>query len=382
VRLPYGRTPYEVDLPGATVLLAPPLPEPRPLAELLDAALDMPLGRPRVEALTHPGDRVTVIVSDATRAEPRAALLTALRERISGVRWTLAVATGTHGPVGPDLLRCLGIPSQLAADMIIVDHDGHADHDLVELGVTPHGTPVRLHRCAVEADLVIATGCIKPHYFAGFGAGVKAIFPGLGAARAIRANHLLKTAPGSRAGIVDGNPCREDLEDAVALLATPTFLLDGVLGPDERVHAAVAGDLRLAFRAGTELARTWFTVRASPSPLVIASDNLPMTASLYQAAKLAAAAAPLVAPGGTLVLVAECFEGIEPLETVNEAVFRIGVLPRLARNTTLALISSLDPAQVERTLLRPLTSLAPLLAGCPHPIVIPHASELIFEVHS
>ena len=71
-------------------------------------------------------------------------------------------------------------------------------------------------------------------------------------------------------------------------------------------------------------------MRARPAPLVIASDALPVTASLYQAAKIAAAAAPLVEPGGTLVVAAECTDGIGPLDVVNEAIFRIGVLPRLA----------------------------------------------------
>jgi nickel-dependent lactate racemase len=332
--------------------------------------------------MVRPRDRVTIIVSDTTRREPRADFLAALRTRITDVRWTLAIATGTHGPVGRDALAQLGLPRELAGDMTVVDHDGHDDRDLVDLGVTALGTPVRLHRCAVEADLVIATGCIKPHYFAGFGAGVKAIYPGLGAAAAIRINHRLKTAAGARAGIVEGNPCRADLEAAVALLATPTFLLDGVLGPDERVHAAVAGDPVRAFRAGAELARPWFTVRAPSASLVIASDDLPMTASLYQAAKLAAAAAPLVAPGGTLVLVAECFEGIEPLAVVNEAVFRIGVLPRLAPGVTLGLISALPRDQVSRTLLQPLDSIVSLLASHPMPLVIPNASELICEASS
>src|SRR5205823_12754576 len=168
------------------------------------------------------GRRVTVAVSDATRAEPRAAFLDALRRHLSGVEWTIAIATGTHGPADVDRL---GLPAWARA-ATIVNHDGRSG--LVDLGTTARGTPVRVHRCVVDADLVIATGCIRPHYFAGFGAGVKAIFPGLGDATAIRINHRLKTEPGARAGIVDGNPVREDLEEAVARVATPKRLLNGV----------------------------------------------------------------------------------------------------------------------------------------------------------
>jgi nickel-dependent lactate racemase len=379
VELPYGRVPYRLDLTGRDATMVEPAPQdpPPPLPEILDAALAAPLGRPALSALVSAGSRVTVIVSDATRTEPRAELLSALRRHLPAVRWTIAIATGTHGPspIGP-----LGLPETGAT---VVNHDGHRADDLVELGVTRRGTRVRLHRCVLDADLVIATGCIRPHYFAGFGAGVKAIFPGLGAAAGIRANHALKTEPGARAGIVDGNPCRDDLEEAVSFLPTPTFLLDCVCGPDHAVHAAVAGDPLIAFRAGAELARPWFTVRARPAPIVIASDALPVTATLYQAAKIAAACAPVVEPGGTLVLAAECPDGIGPLNVVNEAVFRIGVLPRLAPGVSIRLVSSLSPSKVACTLVDHAVSIETVLgerAG--RILVIPQASQLLIEPSS
>ena len=365
VELPYGRAPLVLELGDATVLRAPVLPPPPPIAALLDAALPSSLE----------GRRVTLIVSDATRAEPRAAFVRAIRSRLpSGTTLTLAIATGTHGPASAAFVAEL---VRLARPHAVVNHDGHRDDGLVTVGTTRRGTPVILHRCAVEADLVIATGCIRPHYFAGFGAGAKAVFPGLGQARAIRINHQLKAAPGARAGIVDGNPCREDLEEVVAMATPRVLLVNGVCGPDHAVREVVVGELREAFRRGCMRARPWFTVAASRAALVIASDALPVTASLYQAAKLAAAVAPLVADGGTLVIAAECFEGIEPLETVNEAIFRIGVLPRLAPGVSLQLMSSLSDEDVARTLL---TSCSyDTIFGRPA-LVVPNASQLLCEV--
>ena len=377
LELPYGRSPYPLDLGGraATVLEPPTLPAPRPVATLLDEALAVPIGRPRLSQLVAPGARVTVIVSDATRVEPRRQFLAALRSHLPDVRWTIAVATGTHGPARLDAL-------DLPSDVAIVNHDGHDPRDLVMLGTTSRGTPMRVHRCVIDTDLVIATGCIRPHYFAGFGAGVKAIFPGLGEAAAIRVNHRLKTAPGARAGNVDDNPCRLDLEEAVAFVPTPTFLLDGVCGPDGAIHAAVAGDPVAAFRHGAVLARSWFTVAAPRASLVIASDALPVSASLYQAAKIASACAPLVGDGGDLVLVAECADGVEPLATVNDAIFRIGVLPRLPPNSTIHLVSCLPRSIVERTLVRPLDSLRLLVDRADSIVVVPRASALIVEATS
>ena len=375
--LPYGRTPYLLDLGErtASVLAAAELPPPKPLESLLVEALAAPIGRPPVESMISGGRRVTVIVSDITRAEPRELFLRMLRERLPPqLDWTLAIATGTHGPTN---VGALGIPDEWLRTMHVINHDGHDDRDLVTIGTTSRGTPVRLHRCVVETDLVIATGCVRPHYFAGFGAGVKAIFPGLGQATAIRINHKLKTADGARAGVVDENPCRRDLEEAVGLLGTPTFLLNGVCGPDGAIHGAVAGDPIAAFRRGADLARPWFTARAPKSSLVIASDALPITASLYQTAKIASAVAPIVAEGGRLILVAECADGIEPIETVNEAIFRIGVLPRLPASASLELLSGLPDDTVRRTLCTPTHAID--VRPNDSIVVVPRASQLIIE---
>lgn len=378
VELPYGRTPYPLDLAGrAYTLVTPtPLPPPQRLRSLLDAALDAPIGRVPLEAMVPSGARVTLIVSDPSRAEPRAQLVAAIQERLPDARWTLAVATGTHGPCKLDEL---GIPANVLAGATVVNHDGQTD--IVDVGVTPRGTPVRLHRCLLDADLVVATGCIRPHYFAGFGAGVKALFPGLGETRSIRINHAHKTHADARAGVVEGNPCREDLEDAARLLKTPTFLVNGVCAPDGAVHAMVAGDPIDAFRAGASIARAWFSVRSPRAPLVIASDALPITASLYQAAKIAAAVAPLVTEGGTIALVAECHDGVGPLDVVNEAILRIGVLPRLPRGARIRLISGLDRSVVDSTLVEYAPSLADVMRATEGPVVVvPHASQLLFEV--
>jgi nickel-dependent lactate racemase len=375
LELPYGRTPLRLagDARHIDVLRAPAMPAPRAIDALVADALAAPIESKPVSALARSGERVTLVLSDSTRNEPRAAFVSALRRELPGVRWTIAIATGTHGP---SPLDGLGIPPDLPT---IINHDGHSDRDLVELGTTSRGTPVRVHRCVVDADLVIATGCIRPHYFAGFGAGVKAIFPGLGQAAAIRMNHRLKTEVGSRAGIVVGNPCRDDLVEAVSFVTTPTFLLNGVCGSDGHVHAVVAGDRIAAFARGAELARPWFTVRARPAPLVIASDALPVSATLYQASKIAAAAAPLVEPNGELVVVAECADGVGPLEIVNEAILRIGVLPRMPVGARISLVSALPRELVEQTLVGYASSIPPI---ADRTLVIPWASQLICEATS
>lgn len=390
IDLPYGRRPLSVELGDRDVeIVAPrPLPPSRPVMALIEAALAEPLigaaggstgtTASDVLAAVPSAARVTIIISDPTRDEPRELFIAAVRARLpSNIQLTIAIATGTHGPCRD--LAALGLSNESRRNVTLINHDGHRDENLVEVGVTSRGTPVRVHRCVIESDLVIATGCIRPHYFAGFGAGVKAIFPGLGQATAIRINHRLKTEPNARAGVTIGNPCRDDLEEAVGLIPSRMLLLNGVCGPDGALHAAVAGDVITAFRTGAELARPWFTVHAGRAPLVIASDVLPVTASLYQASKIAAAVAPLIEVNGTLAIAAECADGVGPLETVNEAILRIGVLPRLPHGARIVLVSSLDEKVVRQTLVEYSSSLDPLIASASRITIVPRASQLLCE---
>ena len=116
---------------------------------------------------------------------------------------------------------------------------------------------------------------------------------------------------------------------------------------------------------------------------MIASDVSPVTASIYQAAKLAAAAAPLVEDRGTLVIVAQCGDGVGPLEVVNEAILRIGVLPRLPAGARVVLVSDLSRDQVGKTLLGFAHSVDDAIAGTAGPVlVLPRASQLICEASS
>jgi nickel-dependent lactate racemase len=376
IALPYGRAPVRCRIDGAVIAEARgPGGAPPPLAALLESALDAPIDTPRLE--TVPRGRVTVVVSDATRAEPRAAMLAAVRARLGNAPITLAVATGTHGPCD---IASLGIPPVLFEGATTVMHDGHRDEGLVTIGTTRRGTPIRIHRCVVEADVVVATGVIRPHYFAGFGAGVKAVFPGLGGAREIRINHRLKEVAGARAGVVDENPCRTDMEEVADMLPGRLFLLNAVIDPDDVVRAAVAGDVRTAFRAGAALARPWFLAHAPRARTIVVSDELPVSGSLYQASKLVAAVAPLLLDGGTIVIAAECPDGTGPVDVVNRAIYEIGLKPRLPPRHRIVLLSSLPAREVEPTYATWSPSLDDALADARGPIVVaPRASHLIFE---
>lgn len=382
--LPFGSTPYSFAVPAHVdaVVVDPPAVGPaRPLGALIDHALDHPIAAPRLQDAVASGARVVIVVSDATRDDPRDAMIRALLARMPHhIDLTIAIANGTHGL--SELAR-LGIGSDIWSRARVVNHDAHTDRDLVTIGTTRRGTPVKLHRCVVEADWVIATGRIKPHYFAGYGAGCKAIFPGLGGNREVRINHELKREPGSRPGRVEGNPCRDDLEEAVAMVPSRTYLLNLVVDHGGGAQLAVAGHVRAAFEAGARACEPMYRVAAPRAELVIVSDALPLAGSLYQASKLVAAAAELLVDGGTMIIAAECPEGIGPLDTVNRGIYEIGLAPRLPANHRVVLVSSLDRDQVAPSYCIWASSIESAIAEfAPGPVratVIPRAGTLIID---
>jgi hypothetical protein len=369
VALPFGRGEVSAEVDAAvTVLEPPPVPAP-PFAALCEAALAADRQRaPR--GARRPGDRVTLIVSDRMTA---GGFVDAVRARLPSVRLTVAIATGTHGRSGG--LGSIGLDH--VRDVTVVDHDGLDAAALVDVGTTSRGTPVVVHRACVDADLVVATGVIRAHYFAGFGAGAKAIFRARGQRQ--RPSQPPWGAILARGGAVDDNPCRLDPRRP-ALAAPRAFLLDGVADRHDVVRAAVAGDVRAAFRAGAALAGGWLRAAARPSGCVVVGDRDPVTRSLYQASKCLAAVTPWVRPGGRVVIVAPCEDGLGPIEVVNQGIYHLGIAPRLPRDHEVVLVSTLPAATVARSYARWAPDLATAIAGRDELLVVPLASKVIADV--
>jgi len=377
IELPYGTKPYPLTL-GAHHLVQPLATPPptRPAFSLARAALRLPSHGVLLDEQVQSGDRVVIIVSDDTRNDPRDEMIRALRQRLPQVRLTIAVATGTHGPCDVSRLDLGDVDG-----IELVNHDCDDDANLVVIGHSRRGTPFRVNRCVAEADWVIATGCVRPHYFAGFGGGCKAIFPGLGGRAEIRQNHELKSEPGAQAGEVVDNPCRRDMEEVLEHLPGRAFLLNMVVDCEDRAHMAVAGDVVAAFRHAAQLARPFHQAVAPTSRLIIASAKLPISGSLYQASKIVAAVARILEDDGVLVLVAECAEGVGGVEVVNQAIYEIGLRPRLPDRHTIYLVSDLAEPEVSQTYCEYAASIDEVIARHPKlkPTVIPDAAELLLS---
>ena len=316
IQIPYGNSQIVVDIDAE--LLDPVEGEDRrrqkiPPGEVIKSALEHPLGTKRLREIVaaQKDAKIVIVIDDHTRAAPTELMLDSITTEIGEDRTdmiTLLVACGTHKPpTAEDLKKILGT---YAGQFRIVLHDCDAN-DLIDVGTTTRGTPVKLNRYYVDADVKILTGDITLHYYAGFGGGRKSILPGVSSRETIQKNHALLIDEQARTANLDHNPIHQDMTEA-ASLCPPDFVLNVVVAGDGSIIDAYAGEMTAVFQRGADVASGLFC-RDIPElfdALVVSAGGFPKDRNLYQASKAIENCYRAVKPGGALILVAECSEGI------------------------------------------------------------------------
>jgi lactate racemase len=317
VSLAYGRGAIDVPLQAGALVITPQddpaLEDP---ATVLRDALRDPLGVPPLREQVRPGMTVAISVCDGTRAQPRRPVLHALLEEIDtaapGCEVVVLVATGTHrGNTAEELREMLG--DEVLSRCRVVNHDARDRSSLTSLGTAGDGVPLALNTLWIEADLRITTGFVEPHFFAGFSGGPKMVAPGLAGIDTVMVLHDATRigSPLATWGVVEDNPVHRDIR-ACAALAPPHLALDVLLDRAKRITHVVCGELFGMHARACELARA-AAMRAVPEPMdvvVTTNSGFPLDQNLYQAVKGMAAAERVVRPGGSVLVAAECADGL------------------------------------------------------------------------
>jgi nickel-dependent lactate racemase len=183
---------------------------------------------------------------------------------------------------------------------------------------------VLINRHLIEADVRIVTGFIEPHFFAGFSGGPKGIMPGVAALKTVQSNHGAHHIGDRRAtfGITEGNPIWEEMRD-IALRIGPSFLLNVTLNTRREITGVFAGDIVAAHRAGTQFVRACAMQKVPHTYDIVITTNsgYPLDMNLYQAVKGMRAAELIVRDGGTVIMAAECREGV-PNDSPHDRLLR------------------------------------------------------------
>lgn len=317
IKLDYGDHGMSVELPDDNTTVIQPRPRPalpEPHAALLHALRD-PVGvRPLREAVPR-GATVGISVCDITRAQPRPQMLRAILEEMPHVRTediTVFIATGTHrGNTAEEVEAMLG--PDLAGELRVVMHDARDPTTLAFLGETSKGVPVWLNREWVDTDFKITTGFVEPHFFAGFSGGPKMVAPGLAGLDTAMVLHDAKRIGHPRAvwGVTEGNPVHDDVRE-ISRLTGVDFAVDVTLNRDQQITGVFAGDLASEHAAACKAARRDAMQPVDePFDVVLTTNSgYPLDQNLYQSVKGMSAAAEVVRPGGHIICVAECRDGL------------------------------------------------------------------------
>jgi len=345
IPLKYGSGTVKVSVPEDDIISVlsgrhmEPLPSPR---DTIWSAFQDPIGSPPLSRIVKKGEKIALIVSDYTRATKADLFLPVLIDHLNELGIPdqdifIVFANGTHPLHTPEKQQQI-VGKEIAKRIKMLDHDCKDESNLVNLGKTSRGTPVKMNKMVYEADRKILTGSITYHYFAGFGGGRKAVLPGISGFETIQANHRLSMDSRSTTAALDDNPLSLDMEEAAKMLK-PDFILNTVLNEDKELCGVFAGDLIAAHRAGCQFINEYAMVRVKKKAdlVIAASGGGGMDINYVQSHKAMENAHFALKDGGAMILLAESPDGF-PSE-VYEKYIRLGsgkkIHEELNRNFTI-----------------------------------------------
>ena len=289
--------------------------------------LASPLGSPRLRELAADATkraaprkaRAIIAVTDLTRASPDGVLVPPLLDElnaggIADAEITVMVAVGLHrATTDAEKREKLGT----VVDRVrVVDSDGRDPAKWADLGtIPPYDVPGFTQQLVKDADLVVATGIVEPHQYAGYSGGRKTVAIGCCGEPVITATHGMRFLedPGVRLAKIEGNPFHETVRE-IARRAGLRFCLNVVTDDRERVVAVAAGAPDDVLRELVDVAARLYTRPiAKQYDIVIAGVGHPKDVNLYQASRAATylrfAPTPVVREGGAIIIPAQLEEG-------------------------------------------------------------------------
>lgn len=297
--------------------------EARALTDVeLGERLDSPIDSATIEEIVSRGETVLFVVPDATRRVGAGQIINLLVRRLiaNGTEpneMSVIFATGIHRPV-TDSERNEILTPFIAQRLKTLHHGSRDLMQIVRVGETSGGIPVELNRTLFDFDHVVPIGGVSFHYFAGFTGGRKLICPGLASAKTIAATHKLAfdcekltRRDGVGTGLLNGNAVHEAFVEA-ASLAKIAFSATSIVNENGDVAELFCGDWISSHRVACErfAEANTISIPEKRELVIVGCGGYPHDINMIQAHKSLEAASHACSDGGTIVLVAECRDGL------------------------------------------------------------------------
>ena len=322
VDIAFGRGHLTVGLPEraeATVIRKATLPKLADQTGAIHAAFDNPIDAPPLATLAQGRKSACILICDITRPVPNRLFLrpmieTMLAAGIPKDSISILIATGLHRPnEGVEMAELVGDPWVLD-NIRVENHFAMRDEDHIDLGVTAtRGTPVRIDRRFVEADLRIATGLVEPHFMAGWSGGRKVVAPGVAGHETIRTFHsarFMEDPLAVQCNLV-GNPLHEEQLEIVRMIGE-IYALNTVIDEDRDLVHVTFGEIIASHLAAVGFIQDVTRIRLPQrfKTVVTSSAGYPLDKTYYQTVKGMVTPLDILEPGGTLIIASECSEGM------------------------------------------------------------------------
>jgi len=262
------------------------------------------------------------------------------------------IATGLHRPnLGEEMeeLLLMGAVTEdeqkearwVGETVNVVNHYAREDLDHVDLGSTIGGTPVKIDKRFIDAELKVVVGLVEPHFMAGFSGGRKLIVPGVSHMETISTVHSSRfmSHPRCKELLLEGNPLHQEQLEVVNMIKSLP-IKDGV-GSDGSVYAVNAvlddtrflchvtfGDIVASHQAAVDFVKEYAEVELPQQyeTVVTSSAGYPLDKTYYQTVKGMVTCLDILAPGGDLIIVSEISEGFGSAEfrSAQENLVRLG----------------------------------------------------------
>lgn len=326
VDLPWGREflslrlpdTWEVHLPERLDISGGVEPDE---AGIVREALQNPEGTPRLSEKNLAGKKILVIVDDNTRPTPANRFFHLISEELAAggaamENVTVLTALGIHTPMTEsEMAEKIGADNLKTIEW--ANHDAFDPEGSRDFGKTSRGTPVVLNRRVAESDMILLIGMIEPHLWAGFGGGIKNLFPGVAEAGAIGHHHSMISEPPYWFNRVGADPeenlFRKDIEEMQRLIPAEMFLMNVLLDEKQRITAACAGDPVRAHRKGIAYNRAKAGIPLEGKMDAVIVNSQPMNINFKQSMKCVGNALPALKPGGVVMAFLKAERGLDDI---------------------------------------------------------------------
>ncbi len=300
-----------------TIIRKVSLPKLEDQKRAVQEALENPIKAAPLSVLSKGRKSACILICDITRPVPNKLFLrpiieTLMAAGLSPEKISVVIATGLHRPnEGAELAELVGDPWVLKT-VRVENHFARNDDDHVDLGVTSRGTPIKIDRRFVEADLRIVSGLIEPHFMAGWSGGRKVIAPGVAHHETIRTFHsarFMEDPLAVQCNLVN-NPLHEEQLEIVKIIGE-VYSINTVLDEARDLIHVNFGEVSASHLAAVEFVAdsTVIKVPRRFKTVVTSSAGYPLDKTYYQTVKGMVTPMDILEPGGTLIIASECSEG-------------------------------------------------------------------------